>query len=171
MLLRLAIGGGFVAAGWAGWVSIVAAPLLTVMIGQAAGCYRVTALRDPVAPLGRLLAAWTVVVMLLAAGGFLLEVGGGGARWLTLLFVAGAVLLVSTRSILSRLVARWTRQGRLDRRAVIVGGGEEAAALIAALAARIARYPRLRRLRRSRRRRARPIRSTARRSSARSANW
>ncbi len=122
-------------AGLLGWTTIVLAPLLTVLVAQSGGSYRVPALRDGVGALGRVLAIWLGVMLLIAAGGFLLDVGSEGApRWMTLYCLSGLAFLLVERSILSRLVNHWRRLGRLDRRAIIVGGGEDTDALIAALA-------------------------------------
>ena len=135
-LLRIGVGARLADAGWLGWTAIIIAPLLTVVIAQSGGSYRIAAMRDGVGALGRVLAIWIGVIMLIAAGGFLFDVGSAGApRWLTIYGLAGLLFLLVERSILSRLVVRWRQLGRLDRRAIIVGGGEEAEALIAALAA------------------------------------
>ncbi|HWJ76014.1 MAG TPA: undecaprenyl-phosphate glucose phosphotransferase [Kaistia sp.] len=134
-VLRHLVGSGLGSAGWLGWTAIVMAPLLTVMAAHSDGSYLIAALRDGVGALGRLLAVWTGVILLLAALAFLLDLGSSGApRWLLLTYVSGLALLLAERSILAHLVARWMRQGRFDRRAVIVGGGDEAEALIATLA-------------------------------------
>jgi Undecaprenyl-phosphate glucose phosphotransferase len=45
-------------------------------------------------------------------------------------FIGGAVLLLSYRLALRALVQRWTAQGRLRRRTVVVGGGKDAENLI-----------------------------------------
>ena len=44
-------------------------------------------------------------------------------------------MLFGERLVVSQLVKRWIRQGRLNRRAVIIGGGEAAEDLIKALEA------------------------------------
>ncbi len=134
-LMRGVVGAGLGEAGWLGWSAIVLAPLLTVVIARSGGSYRITAMRDAVGALGRMLAIWTGIILLLSAGAFLFDVGSAGApRWMAIYCVSGLVFLLIERSVLARLVRAWTRQGRLDRRAVIVGGGEEADALIAMLA-------------------------------------
>ncbi len=133
VLLRNAA--GLADAGLLGWTTIVLAPLLTVVVAQSGGSYRVNAMRDGVGALGRVLAIWLGVMLLVAAGGFLLDVGSEGApHWMTLYCLAGLAFLLVERSVLSRLVNRWRRLGRLDRRAIIVGGGEDTETLIAALA-------------------------------------
>ncbi len=50
--------------------------------------------------------------------------------WLVDWFWTAWSLCVAARFLVSGLLARWTRQGRLARRAVIVGGGESAAELL-----------------------------------------
>ena len=48
-------------------------------------------------------------------------------------FVAGAVYLVVERQIIAYAIRRWARNGTMERRAVIVGGGEPAKELIRTL--------------------------------------
>ena len=44
--------------------------------------------------------------------------------WLAGSYVVGLVALIGFRVVLWGVVRHWTREGRLDRRAVVVGGGE-----------------------------------------------
>ncbi|MGN6100796.1 MAG: undecaprenyl-phosphate glucose phosphotransferase, partial [Devosia sp.] len=50
--------------------------------------------------------------------------------WLISWYIGGGAALIAYRLALRGLIWRWTRQGRLKRRAVIVGGGKDAAELI-----------------------------------------
>jgi len=52
------------------------------------------------------------------------------SRWLTDWFIAGGVGLFAFHAGVVLLVRSWIKAGRLQRRAVIVGGGQDAAALI-----------------------------------------
>ena len=129
-------GQGLSAAGWLGWAGILLAPLIATSLAHSGGCYRLAALRDPVRPLGKLLAIWTGVVILFAGIAFLGNLGSETApRWMLATSIAGFLFLLVERLLLARLMGRFAREGRLDRRAVIIGAGDEAKALIETLAA------------------------------------
>jgi Undecaprenyl-phosphate glucose phosphotransferase len=86
--------------------------------------------------LARLWLGWTMVIELLVATAFFLKMGSDFSRgWLLWWYVAGGLALLAFRVSLAFAVRSWHRAGRLQRRAVIVGGGEPASALIHALAA------------------------------------
>ncbi len=53
--------------------------------------------------------------------------------WIALWFAGGWCLMATARVAASALIARWKREGRLVRRAVVAGGGQTAADLIASL--------------------------------------
>src|SRR5690606_30538226 len=55
--------------------------------------------------------------------------------WLASYYTAGLVLLICFRLALAALVRHWTKEGRLERRAVIVGGGDAGEKLIESLGA------------------------------------
>jgi Undecaprenyl-phosphate glucose phosphotransferase len=72
----------------------------------------------------------------LMAGAFFGKVGADFSRvWIATWFVSALLMLFGERLVVSQLVKRWIREGRLNRRAVIVGGGHEAEELIKALEA------------------------------------
>ncbi len=67
---------------------------------------------------------------------FFVKVGAEFSRvWIVSWYVSGLALLFGERLALSFLAKKWIREGRLYRRAVIVGGGPEAEQLIKALEA------------------------------------
>ena len=67
---------------------------------------------------------------------FFVKVGAEFSRvWIATWYVSALSALFAERLGLSLLVKRWMREGRLNRRAVIVGGGPEAEELIKALEA------------------------------------
>ncbi|WP_193336231.1 undecaprenyl-phosphate glucose phosphotransferase [Devosia beringensis] len=110
---------------------ILAVCLLANVVLNAARTHRITAYRTVLNQTGRVLASWTLVMVVLAVGIFFFKGGDLFSRvWLASWFAGGAVLLVAYRMALRSLVLRWTRQGRLRRRTVIVGGGSDAETLI-----------------------------------------
>ncbi len=110
---------------------IVATALLANILFNAVRSHRIVAYRTVVSQLGRVLAAWTAVMIVLMVGVFVFKAGDLMSRvWLATWYVTGAVTLIAFRLGLRALIQNWTEAGRLKRRTVIVGGGDDAAALI-----------------------------------------
>ncbi len=110
---------------------ILATALMANIIFNAARAHRVTAYRTLLSQIMRVIGAWSAVMIALTVGLFFFKAGDLVSRvWLLSWFVSGAVLLVVYRGALRALVLHWTNEGRLKRRAVIVGGGNDAAILI-----------------------------------------
>src|SRR5690606_5827979 len=93
--------------------------------------HRIAAYRTVFNQLGRVLIGWTLVMTVLTVGIFFFKAGDLFSRvWLISWYVSGAIALIAYRIALRALVQRWTAQGRLRRRTVIVGGGKDAEDLI-----------------------------------------
>jgi Undecaprenyl-phosphate glucose phosphotransferase len=110
--------------------------LLSIVAFQAADIYQVQAFRGYEKQYMRLASAWSVVFLLTYT--FSLIAGAGdefSGIWLGSYYVIGLVVLVAFRRSLFLLVRKWTRQGRLDRRTVVVGAGASGDALVEALSA------------------------------------
>ena len=115
---------------------ILAAVLVANVVLNAARTHRVPIYRSVVQQNGRVLAAWSVVMVLLSLLVFLFKASDLVSRvWLVSWYVSGSVLLVAFRLLLRAVIRRWTAQGRLKRRTVIVGGGQDAGVLIEAIRA------------------------------------
>ncbi|WP_338723371.1 undecaprenyl-phosphate glucose phosphotransferase [Devosia sp. XK-2] len=115
---------------------IMASVLIANIALNAVRSHRIVTYRTLMPQAGRVLSAWTGVMLLLVVGFFVLKAGDEPAKaWLLAWFLSGAVMLIVFRLALRSLVLRWTAQGRLKRRTVIVGGGEDAALLIAQIEA------------------------------------
>jgi len=116
--------------------SIVGISLLSMLAFQAADIYQVQAFRGHEKQYMRLASAWSVVFLLAVTTSYFTNAGDQFSRaWLGSYYVAGLFALIAFRRVLFLLVRHWTRQGRLDRRTVVVGAGGSGEALIAALAA------------------------------------
>ncbi len=116
--------------------SIFGISLLSLLAFQAADIYQVQAFRGHEKQYMRLASAWSVVFLLAVTISYFTKAGDEFARpWLGTYYVAGLFGLIAFRRALFMLVRRWTRQGRLDRRTVMVGADGSGEALIAALAA------------------------------------
>ncbi len=110
---------------------ILAACLLANVLFNAGRTHRITAYRSGLFQLSRVLIGWTLVMTVLAVSIFLFKASDVFSRvWLVSWYVGGAALLVGYRLGLRALVMAWTREGRLRRRTVIVGGGKDAETLI-----------------------------------------
>ena len=122
--------------GFDGWYTapIAVGALLVVVIIQLTGGYSIGALRRGFIGLGRMFLAWTAVFALLATVAFLAKLGDTYSRvWATSWYLAGIAVFTAFRVSLATLVRNWTESGLLERRAIIVGGGDAAAELIRAL--------------------------------------
>ncbi len=112
-------------------VIIAGASVLTIIGLELGDCYQVAALLRPSLFLRRMLLIWTGSFAALAVAGFLLKISEDFSRALFgLWFVTGLALILSLRLIMARLIRRWARNGRMERRALIVGGGPTAESLI-----------------------------------------
>jgi Undecaprenyl-phosphate glucose phosphotransferase len=110
---------------------IVTMTLAANVLFNAARTHRITSYRTHVQQIGRVLATWSVIFTLLAVGIFLFKASDHLSRvWLVSWYASGAVMLIAFRLSLRSLVLQWSREGRLKRRTVIVGGGDDAAALV-----------------------------------------
>src|SRR5262245_25515444 len=104
--------------------------LLAVILLEFGDLYQMSVLLRPARTVGRLLLVWSSAFAALALTGFFLKVSSDFSRiWFGAWFVTGFVLLFGLRLVLSQLIRRWARNGRMERRAVIVGGGKAAESL------------------------------------------
>jgi Undecaprenyl-phosphate glucose phosphotransferase len=111
-------------------------PAATVMLIGALNGYAVGDYRRTVVKIGRGAGIWAAVFGCFTLILFFLKMGEEFSRvWLATWFLGGLLALTVLRAALSRLVAGWRAAGVLERRAVLVGGGEEAVELIRALRA------------------------------------
>ncbi len=116
-------------------VALTAAAANTLML-QTFDLYSVPALTAFVRSFTRIALAWTLVVAGLMAGAFFGKVGADFSRvWIATWYGSALLVLFGERLVVSQLVKSWIREGRLNRRAVIVGGGHQAEELIKALEA------------------------------------
>ncbi len=115
---------------------LVGGALAAVVMIQLADGYSIVSFRRGALQLGRVFLAWTMVFVLFAVVAFLGKIGDAYSRvWVTSWYVSGLFVFTGFRLAFARLVRRWIRIGRLERRAVIVGGGESAENLIHAIEA------------------------------------
>ena len=103
---------------------------------QAADIYQVQAFRGYEKQYFRLASAWSVVFLIVMGMTFFAKIGDQYSRiWLGSFYVIGLIALILFRRALFMFVRHWTREGRLDRRTVIVGADAKGDSLVKALAA------------------------------------
>ncbi len=116
--------------------AILGIAVLAMLAFQTADIYQVQAFRGYEKQYFRLASAWSVVLLLVISVSFFAKVGDHYSRlWLGGFYVVGLLVLVGFRRTVFLLVRHWTRQGRLDRRTVVVGADARGDTLIQSLAA------------------------------------
>ena len=114
---------------WRYAAAIFAIAFLSMFAFQTADIYQVQAFRGHEKQYMRLASAWSVVFLIVIGASFFAKAGDMFSRvWLGSFYVGGLVALMASRRLLFLLVRKWTREGRLTRRTVIVGGGDAGAA-------------------------------------------
>jgi Undecaprenyl-phosphate glucose phosphotransferase len=117
--------------GWRYVGATFAIALLSMLAFQIADIYQVQAFRGHEKQYMRLASAWSLVFLLVIGASFFSKTGTMFSRlWLGTFYVSGLAALILSRKLLFYAVRRWTREGRLTRRTVIVGGGELGAMVI-----------------------------------------
>ena len=118
------------------WSRLSRSRRLSTLAFQTADIYQVQAFRGHEKQYMRLASAWSVVFLIVIGASFFAKAGDMFSRvWLGTFYVSGLAALVLSRNMLFYLVRKWTREGRLTRRTVIVGGGELGARVIEELRA------------------------------------
>jgi Undecaprenyl-phosphate glucose phosphotransferase len=119
---------------WEYVASILGMAMTAVICFQAADIYQVQIFRGQLRQMTRMISSWAFVFLLFIGVSFFAKLGGEISRlWLTAFFVVGLAALVASRLFLRSLVRGWARDGRLDRRTIIVGADESGEELVRAL--------------------------------------
>jgi Undecaprenyl-phosphate glucose phosphotransferase len=117
-------------------VAILCVAAGSVLSFQAFQLYDITILSNALRQVARICMAWTLVFSVMMALAFFTKLGHEFSRvWAATWYVSGLGALVAFRVLLCIAVRNWGKLGRLNRRAVIVGGGTPAHKLINALEA------------------------------------
>ncbi|HEX2147290.1 MAG TPA: undecaprenyl-phosphate glucose phosphotransferase [Pseudorhizobium sp.] len=106
---------------------------VTVLALQVADTYQIPMLRIAARSRRRVLTAWTIGFASSAAALYLAEGVAAPVRIYGIWFCATAVFLLLERQLIALGIRHWARNGIMERRAVIVGGGEPAKRLVRAL--------------------------------------
>jgi len=110
---------------WRYMAATLSVAFLSMFAFQIADIYQVQAFRGHEKQYMRMASAWSLVFLLVIGISFFAKAGDMFSRvWLGSYFAGGLLALVVSRRLLFLLVRKWTAEGRLTRRTVIVGGGE-----------------------------------------------
>ena len=119
---------------WYYFAAIAGIAFLAMLAFQIADIYQVQAFRGHEKQYMRLASAWSVVFLIAISVSFFAKAGDQFSRaWLGAFYVLGLFALIAFRRGLFLMVRRWTREGRLDRRTVIVGCDSNGEKLIRSL--------------------------------------
>ena len=107
-----------------------------VICFQAADIYEVQVFRGQLRQMTRMISSWAFVFLLFIGASFFAKLGSEVSRlWLSAFFFVGLAALIAERLFLRAMVRGWARQGRLDRRTIVVGSDQTGEKLIEALKA------------------------------------
>jgi Undecaprenyl-phosphate glucose phosphotransferase len=119
---------------WEYLAAIFGMTATAVICFQAADLYDVQLFRGRLQQMTRMISSWSLVFLLFTGASFAVKLGNEVSRlWLAAFFLAGIAALVTGRAFLRSLVRDWARQGRLDRRTIIVGADHNGEQLVRAL--------------------------------------
>jgi Undecaprenyl-phosphate glucose phosphotransferase len=119
---------------WEYFAAIFGMTAAAVICFQAADIYQVQVFRGQLRQMTRMISSWAFVFLLFIGASFIIKRGGDVSRlWLTSFFFVGLAALVTERVMLRSLVRSWARQGRLDRRTIVVGADQNGEQLVQAL--------------------------------------
>ena len=110
---------------------------LAISFIQALDGYDIIVLRSFISQTSKVIVGLSMALLILVVVAFFGKITTEFSRvWFAAWFVLGGFFLISLRALVSLYIKRLSAEGRLERRAVIVGGGEPAADLIRSLEAR-----------------------------------
>jgi Undecaprenyl-phosphate glucose phosphotransferase len=119
---------------WEYFAAIIGMTIAAVICFQAADIYQVQVFRGQLRQMTRMISSWAFVFLLFIGASFFAKLGSEISRlWLSAFFFMGLAVLIAERLFLRALVRSWARQGRLDRRTVIVGSDKSGEQLVEAL--------------------------------------
>jgi Undecaprenyl-phosphate glucose phosphotransferase len=121
---------------WEYVAAILGMTATAVLCFQAADIYEVQVFRGQLRQMTRMISSWAFVFLLFIGASFFAKLGSEVSRlWLSAFFFLGLAALGAERLFLRAMVRGWARQGRLDRRTIIVGSDQNGERLVEALKA------------------------------------
>ena len=121
---------------WAYLVAIFGIATAAVVCFQATDLYQIQIFRGQLPHMTRMILSWSFVFLLFIGISFFAKLGGEVSRlWLGAYLMVGIPTLFAERALLRALTRSWAREGRLDRRTIIVGSDRNGEKLIETLKA------------------------------------
>src|SRR5664279_3492500 len=121
---------------WEYIAAILGMTATAVICFQASDIYEVEVFRGQLRQMTRIISSWAFVFLLFIGASFFAKLGNEVSRlWLSAFFFVGLAALIAERLLLRSMVRGWARQGRLDRRTIIVGSDQNGEQLVEALKA------------------------------------
>src|SRR5690606_28988709 len=121
---------------WSYIATILAVSASAVVCFQAADIYDIQVFRAQLRQMTRMISSWAFVFLLFICISFFVKLGNSVSRlWLASFFFVGLAGLIAGRVLLRAMIRRWARDGRLERRTVIIGSDKNGENLINALKA------------------------------------
>ncbi|MEM6463610.1 MAG: undecaprenyl-phosphate glucose phosphotransferase [Pseudomonadota bacterium] len=112
----------------------IAGALFSGLLFQISDGYQLQSLRHVMRTFPTLLVCWTITFAIMAVAAFFMKVGGEFSRfWFGSWYLSGLAYVVFGRYFIAFAIRHWARNGTMERRAVIVGGGPAAKQLIRAI--------------------------------------
>jgi Undecaprenyl-phosphate glucose phosphotransferase len=119
---------------WEYVAAILGMTAAAVVCFQAADIYEVEVFRGQLRQMTRVISSWSFVFLLFIGASFLAKLGSEVSRlWLSAFFFVGLAALIVERFLLRAMVRSWARDGRLDRRTIVVGSDKTGEQLVEAL--------------------------------------
>jgi Undecaprenyl-phosphate glucose phosphotransferase len=119
---------------WEYLAAIISVAAAAVVCFQAADMYQVQLFRGQLRQMTRMVSSWSFGFLLFIGASFFARLGSEVSRlWLAAFFFLGLAALIAERLALRTLVRTWARDGRLDRRTIIVGSDRNGEELVEAL--------------------------------------
>ncbi len=114
--------------------AIIGTALASITLFEFACLYQRQVFANLLPNAARIVLAWSVAVAGLMAAVFFLKLGPEFSRaWLAYWFAGGLATIFAVRATAAALAQKWAKEGRLNRRAVILGSGKACDELIAKL--------------------------------------
>src|SRR3979411_100799 len=119
---------------WEYVAAILGMAAAAVICFQAADIYEIQVFRGQLRQMTRMISSWAVVFLLFTGASFLAKLGGEVSRlWLSAFFFVGLAAVIAERLCLRPMGRGWAREGRLDRRTIVVGSDQNGEKLVEAL--------------------------------------
>ena len=107
---------------WPYYLCTVGIAATTIVFFQVVDIYQVHQLRKGFLQITRLLLSWCLAFILFGGASYVARLLSAWLEiWLAAFFCVGMTALVFKRLLLRALVRKWAKDGRLDRRTIIVG--------------------------------------------------